>query len=454
MPRTTQTAILSVLLALCFACSSDSLIKDKPELPTTITPSSNDVRAEKKKPCHFYGKVNATGDGYCPAKEVLLYTEGIRIMQNGKEFRIYGMDVDHHPLLNKPDKSSANSPYETLFTPDDMDFFAENGFNLVPLHNILMEEMIDGEGNINEAFFRNWIDVWVKWATQRKLYISIGMSSFFVPDMTWGVYPMPQWLADDYGGKPEGANWREQMRTITHGFYGLDKRSQSKREVYYQLWKYIANRYKHNPFVLYAPTNEPLHHTFQDFNPDESYWHKLARAYTNTMTQLIDHIREGEKGGFEKLVFVDRAYFKEGTFVDYQLPIERDNIVWEYHAYTDASDLSEWGSLAWWKNQVREGRDFFHAWNKPVHVGEWSTHNTVSPGFWEIERAYREEGGWKYIHKAQAQWLRQMKVSHSWFHYTQTAGEYWNVIKKRDGQRVLTHAESDFIFATLRNHSR
>ena len=296
------------MLALCFACTSDSLVKDNSKLHEPFTANMIDANVATDGQCYFKGKTYNTGDIFCApdgcsacicnadgakgvqcAKtdcdtnsaasacqttvarhEVRLYTEGTRIMRNGKEFKVLGMDVDHHPLLKRSDKSNADSPYETLFTPEDMDFFKKNGFNLVPLHNILMDEMTDGKGNINEDFFKNWIDVWVEWATQRKLYISIGMSSFYVPDMTWGVYPMPHWVADDYGGRPEGKNWREQMRTIIHGFYGMDERSQSKREVYYQLWKYIASRYKNNPYVLYAPTNEPLHHTFQDFKPDES----------------------------------------------------------------------------------------------------------------------------------------------------------------------------------------
>ena len=184
------------------------------------------------------------------------------------------------------------------------------------------------------------------------------------------------------------------------------------------------------------------------------YWHRLARAYTNTMTHVIDHIREGEIGGLEKLVFVDRAYFKDGTFVNYQLPIERDNIVWEYHVYGDAEDISKWGSLEWWKEKVREGRDFFHAWNKPVHVGEWSPSASVNPGFWDVDRVYKGKGGWRYIHQEQAKWLSHMNVSHSWFHYTLTAGEYWNIVLQKDGERVLTTSDSNFIFNTLKQLSR
>ena len=426
-------ALCVAMLVLCFACTENNLIKGKSGLKEPVTANIKSVASRH---------------------EALLYTEGTRIMRSGKEIKIYGMDVDHHPLLKKSNKSNARSPYETLFTPEDMDFFKENGFNLVPLHNILLEEMTDGDGNINEAFFKNWIDVWVQWATQRKLYISIGMSSFHVHDMTWGVYTMPRWIADDYGGRPEGINWREQMRTIIHGFYGMDERSQDEREIYYQLWEYIAKRYKNNPYVLYAPTNEPLHHTFQNFEPGESYWHRLARAYTNTMTNVIDHIREGEAGGLEKLVFIDRAYFKGGTFVNYQLPIERDNIVWEFHEYGDAEDISKWGGLEWWKEQVQVGRDFFHKWNKPVHVGEWSPCPTVDPGFWDMNRVYRDKGGWRYIHEEQAKWLSKMNVSHSWFHYPHTSGEYWNVVMKKDGYRVLNQSDTDFIFNTLREYSR
>jgi len=137
MPRNVSTYILCAVLALCFACTGDSSIKEKSGLQEPITASINDAS--------FVSEVQPIATRH----EALLYTEGIRIMRNGKEFKIYGMDVDHHPLLNRPDKSNADSPYETLFKQDDMDFFKINGFNLVPLHNILMDEMTDGVGNIN-----------------------------------------------------------------------------------------------------------------------------------------------------------------------------------------------------------------------------------------------------------------------------------------------------------------
>ena len=126
-------ALCVAMLVLCFACTENNLIKGKSGLKEPVTANIKSVASRH---------------------EALLYTEGTRIMRSGKEIKIYGMDVDHHPLLKKSNKSNARSPYETLFTPEDMDFFKENGFNLVPLHNILLEEMTDGDGNINEAFFK------------------------------------------------------------------------------------------------------------------------------------------------------------------------------------------------------------------------------------------------------------------------------------------------------------
>jgi hypothetical protein len=381
----------------------------------------------------------------------VLYTDGTRIMRNGQDYILYGMDVDHHPKMLTSSGSSANSPYETLFTSEDLDFYKENGFNLITLHLINLGEMIDGDGNINENFFENWVDIWVQWATEREIYCIIGMADLHVSSISYGVYTMPSWVSDDYGGSPSGSDWREEMRTIIHGFYGMDSRSDDERQVYYNLWKYIANRYKDNPYVMYGPTNEPMHHTWQDFDPGESYWHDLATAYSNTMATIVDYIREGEEGGYEKLVFIDRPYLKGGSFMSYLKPINKNNIVWEYHDY---GGLSEWNTIGNWKIGVENQRNFFHAWNKPVHVGEWSVANTIDPEFWQIESAYSDQGGWKYYHLEQCKWMSQMDISHSWFHYARTAGEYWNVIMLNNGKHALSQSDSDYIFQTLFDYSR
>jgi hypothetical protein len=378
----------------------------------------------------------------------VLHTEDTRIMKEGVEYLLYGMDVDRLPRIRTSSASDASTPYDTLFTPEDLDFFKQNGFNLVTLHLINLDEMTDGNGNIKENFFDNWVDVWVEWCTERELYCIIGMADFHVSSDSYGVYTMPSWVADGYGGKPSGDDWREEMREIVHGFYGGDIRSQNDREVYYDLWKYVANRYKDNPFVMYGPTNEPMHHTFQGFHPDESYWDNLAVEYSNTMTSVIDHIREGEIDGYEKLVFIDRPYLDNGEFMDYVRQIDRDNIVWEYHDY---GGLSEQNKISNWKNSVKEQRDFFHNWSKPVHVGEWSVANTIDE-FLLLNDAY--PGGWKFFHYEQNEWMNQLDVSHSWFHYCQTAGEYWNIVGARNGEHVLSQSDTDYIFETLKERVR
>ena len=166
------------------------------------------------------------------------------------------------------------------------------------------------------------------------------------------------------------------------------------------------------------------------------------------MTNVIDHIREGEIDGYEKLVFIDRPYLDNGEYMDYVKPIDRDNIVWEFHDY---GGLSEQNTISNWKKGVKEQRNFFYNWSRPVHIGEWSVANTINE-FWLLNEAY--PGGWKFFHFEQKEWMNQLDVSHSWFHYGQTTGQYWNIVGERNGEHVLSQSDTDYIFQILTERVR
>jgi hypothetical protein len=61
---------------------------------------------------------------------------------------------------------------------------------------------------------------------------------------------------------------------------------------------------------------------------------------------------------------------------------------------------------------------------------------------------------WKNFHLEQSKWVDQMDVSHSWYHYASLDGEYWNLVRERNGEQVLTQEDSEYIIQTLKDYSR
>ena len=257
------------------------------------------------------------------------------------------------------------------------------------------------DGGVKEDYFLNMLDKWVQWTQENQLYCIINIKGHSVPNPEkYGSYGMPYWIYDEYGEIPRTLS---DQAKIVHDFWDIEIESMDdEREIYIDLWKYIANRYKEYDHVMYAPVNEPIHHTYQYTTKERI--ERIGQSYSIIMTELVNAIRST---GSDQIVFVDRPYvLKEDTddWLAYIHPVNGTNVVWESHVY-----VSKWHSLNEWLNRIDEFIDKFKdEYNAPLYIGEW--------GFDPMGLRFELED-WKNVTLEQVEYLNERDISwtfHSW----------------------------------------
>ena len=94
--------------------------------------------------------------------------------------------------------------------------------------------------------------------TQNQLYCIINVTGFGAW-ADWAFYQsMPDWLWEDI--RP-GLNYSDKSAcdSIIRYFFDMDvKEQEGNRAAFVNLWKFIADRYKDNQYVMYSIMNEPF----------------------------------------------------------------------------------------------------------------------------------------------------------------------------------------------------
>jgi len=249
-------------------------------------------------------------------------------------------------------KENITSPTDRAwFNEDVVDRIALLGANLIDVHINRAKIMMPTRGIVDESFFSDYLDMWVKWVTSRGLYCIINVAGFAVTRTNfnnWGAYLLPTWLYEPYGRKP--TTFEEQAEVVLR-FWDTDHAEQQEnRLALSELWKYIANRYSDNSLVLFNLINEPMANCKSEMDTTRSQ--HLGNCYTRMMEYIIDQI------GNRRPIIVDRPFLLDTSHIQ---PIDRD-IIWEEHAYVTPSR-----NVEQWKAQLNNVDTF----GKPLFIGEY-----------------------------------------------------------------------------------
>ena len=105
-----------------------------------------------------------------------------------KQLYLKGMQVTWNERMRKQGSHAvAGSPDETWFSLADVQRMKDAGATCVEMHNIGLPELMPGRNLPNEKFFENWMDVWVDWCTQNKLYCILNVTGLGAYD-DWSFY--------------------------------------------------------------------------------------------------------------------------------------------------------------------------------------------------------------------------------------------------------------------------
>jgi len=298
---------------------------------------------------------------------IRLYTNGTKIMQRGDEVVIHTLIVSTNDRTNEINSNTrATNIGQTWFQQKDVAYMKTLGLNAVEIHMLGFQRVSNSNGEVNEAYFRDWIDEWVQWCKDEQMYIVLNFQRFNPTPGSferYGWYYVPNWFYSDYG-KPTTFTGVAEVcldfwdTTVTH--------MNDERENYYKVLEYTANRYKNNPWVIISPRNEPQHFIHK-YAGETGFPSKLAvyDGYMDVSQTSINRIRAA---GFDGLLFIEMPYaFTEiQERYDQLEDLEGDNIVWEYHNYVGNKDFSEW------KRKVSGAKAKVDTLNRPFYLGEWA----------------------------------------------------------------------------------
>ena len=347
---------------------------------------------------------------------------------SGNRVRLKGIQVDWNQRMKKQGTlSGASFPEESWFTIEDVGRMKEAGANCVEIVVIGTPELMPTRNVTSETFFSNWVDKWVSWATQHELYIILNIRGMGASAQWWIDLSIPKWLWQGLYPQP---TTRAEYDAVIRDFFDLNVAKQDvNREAFINLWKFIANRYKNNPYVVFSIMNEPFN---QVEIPNEATAIHLGLTYSTYMERIVDAIRST---GAQQLVFIDHPFLMDSKLKWTDHPVNRDNIVWEAHNYvTPTRDFN------YWKSQIDSlFQKYVNEFGKPLFIGEY--------GFDPIKQTVRETypTTWETILSNQVSYLDNLQIAgRQWHQWGYIDGECYDY----EGTSDFTAEESEWIIQT------
>jgi Cellulase (glycosyl hydrolase family 5). len=324
----------------------------------------------------------------------------------------------------------AGSPEEAWFTLTDVTRMKKAGANCLEIHQLGLPDLMPERNVPNESFFTNRVDVWVDWCTQNQMYCILNIQGLDA-EADWAFYlGMPSWLWEGMYATPSYTN-KAGCDSIIRDFFDLDIAKQdANRAAFITLWKFIANRYKNNPYVMLSIMNEPF---WAVDIPDEAAAIHLGQSYSTYMEQLVDAIRTT---GAAQKVIIDLPFLWDHNWRFTVKPVNRDNIVWEAHMY---------GNM--WEPKLEPFKSnlnglvqlFVHEFGKPLFIGEYGINPMTS---------IRTNNGsnWKSIISGEVAYLDSLPLlGRQFVSWDNMNGEY----AAFSGESDLTAEESEWIMKTV-----
>ena len=300
------------------------------------------------------------------------------------------------------------------WTVDDVKRIKENGGNCVELHAELLHDWMPTKDLVDNSYFVNWLDNEVSWCEQYGIYYIINLRGFDVTN-DWMMTDsfLPRWLWEGLYPYTYPPSASEAAQVIIDFLNTDDPKQEDNRRSWYDVWKFLANRYKNNDHFLMGLMNEPF---VTHLTTDTAIRQRLGRTYYTLMAQTVDAIRSV---GSNHVVFIDHA--RVGGF-EYHVNDPRPNTVIEAHAY-----ISGTHTIGDFKGYIDNYVDHYYVvFNMPLHMGEYGFFSPSKPA------------GWKSLLQQEVDYLDTKPiVGRQWHCWSHLYGEYWSHYTAAESEEVL-----------------
>lgn len=193
-----------------------------------------------------------------------LRTNGLQLVDaSGKPFRLrgtmMGLNEKWYGIDSIPTNwTGATSPENSWFKLDDYQRLKSAGANCIELQCFRLGDFIPNKiiDQATEQQCAVWVDKYAQWSAENGIYSIIdiaGLGWWGFPNPAWAAPQFPSWLwerADPPYPAPASVGDYE---TIRRDWFDVTvARQESNRQAYINLWGFLANRYKNNPYVLFS----------------------------------------------------------------------------------------------------------------------------------------------------------------------------------------------------------
>ncbi len=351
---------------------------------------------------------------------ISLYVDGTSLKNGNGVVRLRGTQIDSNVAYGDHDYDHDGLNQDGWFNQSDVQRIAAHGGNMMELHLQLWNVLEPTQGTPDLAWFQSHMDNWVSWCQSAGVYTIINMGSSGIPD--WA-------LAID--GNPNASQFELD-------FWNTDNHNLDiVRTDYANLFAWMANRYKNNPYVNFDFSNEPLGNPLITYSNAAAY----SAYYAGFITTLTDAVAST---GSAALIFVDKPYCWFRTDSSNYVQVNRSNIVWEDHLYVDGGQES----LAQWKSDIDTYiQRYTVTFEKPFFLGEYGFINSItgiiSDDFPDWQNTLSAMVN--YIDSkplAGAQWHEYPFLHNEWYDY------YYSTYENHP---CFTQTESEWILNTVLN---
>ena len=377
--------------------------------------------------CDSTCKAQSFASGICRGDATstgMLHACGTKLCdENNNEIVLRGTQYDWNAMGKHDDAS----PTGAWFNLSDVQRIKSNGGTVLELHMMPISKMMPTKGSVNVSWFNEKLDKYVSWCEQTKLYCIISL-----PSIELNYAPIPSWLFN--GETPNQASidfWN-----ISNTLF------ESNRQAIIQLFQFIADRYKNNKTVIFGLINEPFMGNSLVNGGNAA---QLSVSYARLVERIIDAIRST---GAQQPIFVDKPYVWFSTDLSHYERVNRNNIVWEDHAYANVG--GKWStSLTAWKNIISTYvQTYVSTFSKPFYVGEYGVleYSTTFDSNMEWDKTPY----WKENLTGEVNFLKTLPLAgYAWHEYPSLDGEWYDYYYTTQGYDYFTPQESDWILQTV-----
>jgi hypothetical protein len=382
--------------------------------------------------CDSTCKAQGFSSGICRTgtSSGVLHVCGLKLCDDsGNQVYLKGATIPKNSRMKLYNHTSDALPGQpTWFNVTDVQKIKQSGGNLVELQNIALKSIMPTRDVINEQFFVEWIDKWVSLCYQNQVYCVIEIQGF---EYRGSYNTFPDWLWQGIPGysdyPPTNLNTAS---VIIRDFFDTSVSKQDiNRQAFIDAWKFIANRYKNDSYVIFSLINEPFEAKTNLINRSTSQ--HLGMTYSTLMEKVIDGIRST---GAQQIISIDAPFV---WYLSDIQPVNRNNnVTWETHLYVNNNF-----NIAKWEHDASNSIDlyvqkFVYNFSKPMIVGEYGT--------WDDSGCVNITG-WQNILPEQVAYLDSKPLAGRWFHT-------WEVLYGEYGWfncPAFSSTDSDYIIKTV-----